>query len=163
MTETFIPVDFIPPREAAIGEYVLRPLAERYVDADMEAVNSSVDTIRETRGGKWPQQPVTRDENLGDLIEHERLFDERSAFAYSVFNPDGSEYIGCVYIYPPNHPFDDSDKSGMPPESDAVVNFWVAKAAFDRGVYPALFKLVSKWISEDWPFHNPYISNKLKP
>ena len=136
------------------------PLTEAYLDVDLEAVNSSIDLIRETRGGTWPQKEVGRDEDFSDLVEHHRQFDERISFAYSVLTEDETECVGCVYIYPPNHPFDDSDKSGMPEDTDAVVNFWVSQAAHDNGFYPVLSEFVVKWIKDAWPFRRPYISNR---
>ncbi len=163
MTKEFIPADFEPPVEARIGRYVLRPLTEDYADADLAAVNSSVELIRETRGGTWPQTRITLEDDHADLIEHRQEFERRSSFAYAILSEDQSSCVGSVYVYPPNHPFDDSDKSLIPEDADAVVSFWASQAAYDDGFYPVLNAFVAKWLHNEWPFKAPYISNKLIP
>lgn len=157
-----MPDDFRPPTEIRIGQYVLRPLTEAYVDIDLAAVNSSIDLIRETRGGTWPNEAVSREEDYADLVEHRKQFERRVAFAYSVLTLDEAECLGCVYIYPPNHPFDSSDKSAMPEGADAVISFWVSQSAYDAGFYPVLQHFVDGWVHQEWPFRKPFIANKLQ-
>lgn len=163
MSEAFVPANFQPQLEARVGQYVLRPLTEAYLAQDLAAVNSSVETIRQVRGGTWPKGPITEEEDRSDLVEHGRQFREHISFAYSVLTEDESECVGCVYVYPPNHPFDDSDKSAMPADADAVVNMWVTKAAYDAGFYPVLYSFVTEWMAQVWPFKRPFVSNQEKP
>jgi hypothetical protein len=162
MAEVFVPADFQAPLEVRLGQYVLRPLSELYVEADLAAVNSSMDLIRQTRGGTWPSKPITLEEDREDLIEHHRQFKERLAFAYAILSEDAKVCAGSVYIYPPNHPFDDSDKSLMPANADATVSFWTSQQAYDEGFYPTLYSFVTAWLKKDWPFIRPYISNKAQ-
>ncbi len=158
----FVEKAFEPPEHARLGKYVLHPLSPSDVEVDCNAVNENAALIRRTRGGTWPQGPITLDEDLGDLQEHQRQFGEREAFAYVVEHAGNGEYAGCLYIYPPHHPFDDTDKSSMPENADAAVSFWVTQAAYDAGVYGDLCRLVPDWLQEAWPFQNPYIANQQK-
>lgn len=162
MAEMFVPEAFEPPLEVRVGQYVLRPLSEVYLDVDLAAVNSSVDIIKETRGGTWPRGAITAEEDRTDLVEHRRQFEAREAFAYTIVTEDDSVCAGSVYVYPPNHNFDDSNKSGMPEDADAVINFWVTQKAYNEGFYPVLYGFVEEWTKDRWPFQRPFISNKLK-
>ena len=161
MSEAFLPPGFQPPLEVRVGHYVLRPLTEEYVEADLAAVNSSLELIRVTRGGSWPKHTIELEEDRADLVEHRQEFERRGSFAYAILSPDGATCAGSVYVYPPNHPFDDSDKSGIPADADAVISFWASRAAYDEGFYPVLYDFVSKWIATEWPFHKPYIASRL--
>ncbi|HKR81536.1 MAG TPA: hypothetical protein VJR27_00880 [Candidatus Saccharimonadales bacterium] len=163
MTEAFIPAEFHPPLEARVGQYVLRPLTEAYLAQDLAAVNASAETIRKVRGGTWPKGAITEEEDHADLVEHGRQFRERAAFAYSVLTQDERECAGCVYIYPPRHPFDDSDQSAMPADADAAVSMWVTRAAYETGFYPVLYGFVTEWIAQAWPFKRAYYSNHEAP
>jgi RimJ/RimL family protein N-acetyltransferase len=156
----FVPTSFHPPLEVHIGQYLLRPLTEKHAKIDRDAVNSSIDLIRRTRGGTWPAEAISLEDDTADLIAHRQEFEQRSSFAYTVVDQDESECVGCVYIYPPNHPFDGSDKSRMPEDADAAVSFWVSQAAYEQGFYPVLRDFLQQWIKQEWPFKNVYYPNK---
>lgn len=153
--------DFMPPKQSQLGRYVLRPLLPQDVEADCVAVNENIDLIRRTRGGVWPRGPVTVEEDLADLKEHERLFAVKEAFAY-IISDDARAYLGCLYIFPPNHPFDDTDKTDMPSDTDAVISFWVVGSAYPD-IYAEIYHLVPQWLRANWPFKHPYIVNVDKP
>jgi hypothetical protein len=100
---------------------------------------SSIDHIRSTPGLEawdWPT-PMSLEQNLDDLEQHAREFEEREGFTYSVL--DGVEVIGCVYIYP-------SRAEGY----DAKVLSWVraSRAEMDARVWRSL----SAWLTTAWPF-----------
>jgi RimJ/RimL family protein N-acetyltransferase len=138
---TFVSEDFEPPRELVADGFVLEPLGPEHNEADHEAWSSSIEHIRATPGftdGRWPR-PMTSEENRADLERHARDFAARRGFTYTVLDPSDRRVIGCVYIYP--------DKRG---EHDAVVTSWVR--ATHAGSDPALRELVSRWLSEAWPF-----------
>ena len=82
---------------------------------------------------------MTLEENLADLERHERDFEARTGFTYTVLDPSDGDVIGCVYIYPPR---DD--------EHDVRVHSWVraSRAHFDV----ALWRYVSDWLARAWPF-----------
>ncbi len=159
----FVEKTFIPPAEAEFEGYVLHPLGPDDVEADCAAANENADLIRQTRGGTWPRGPITLDEDLGDLREHQRQFRTREAFAYVISNTENGMYEGCLYIYPPHHPFDDTDQSAMPADADAAISFWVVRSAYNAGLYQDLFTFVGRWLNEVWPFMRPCITNAEKP
>ena len=159
----FVPEQFAPPCEAELDHYILHPLGPDDVEADCAAVNASWELIRRTRGGKWPKGPITVTEDLGDLEEHQRLFQAKEAFAYAILHQRTGAYAGCYYIYPPNHPLDDTSREGVTPAVDAVVSFWVVPEAYEAGLYTALFPFTENWLRTSWPFRNPLIVNVEKP
>ena len=105
----------------------LRMLTVRDVVADFEA-------IRDRHPG------LTLEQNLIDLGWHQKEFQRRSSFAYTVVDPaDDGHVLGCAYIYP-------ADEAGF----DAVATCWVRgeAAALDRELYEAF----RAWIEREWPF-----------
>lgn len=76
-----------------------------------------------------------------DLGWHQKEFQRRSSFAYTVMNLDESQCFGCVYIF-----------QSTKPDFDAEVYMWVRKSEYDKGLDPILLETVKKWIREKWPF-----------
>jgi len=152
--------DFAPPLQAHVAGHRIVPLTEAHVDIDVVAINSSLETIRALRGGTWPPGPISAEDDRSDLIVHRQEFEQRGSFAYIVLSDDGQTSAGCIYVYPPNHPFDDSDKSGMPENADAAISCWVTQAAYDRGLYPVIYRFIEEWLRTDWPFERPYLSSR---
>ena len=138
---TFVPGDFEVPRRLATVSFVLEPLGPEHNDRDYEAWASSIDHIRATHGfagRSWPA-PMTLAENLRDLERHRNQFEERTAFAYTVLDPDNAAVIGCVYV--------DPDPTGA---SDALVRTWVRanRAELDG----ELRETAVAWLERRWPF-----------
>ena len=139
MSRPFGPPEFNVPRHLTGPGFHLDPLGPEHNERDHEAWMSSIEHIRATPGFEdwdWPE-PMSLEDNLGDLEGHARDFVERRGFTYSVL--DGNEVIGCVYIYP-----------SRDPAYEASVRSWVraSSAAMDR----VLWEAVSKWLAEKWPF-----------
>ena len=107
------------------------------------AVMTSVEHLRGVFGpqSKWPKQDLSLEQDLIDLGWHQKEFQRRSEFAYTVMNPSESECLGCVYVRP-------TPKKGY----EAAVYLWVRKSEFNKGLDPLLFKAVKEWISSKWPF-----------
>lgn len=112
---------------------------------DYDAVMTSVDHLRGVFGpnSAWPADNLTLEQDLIDLGWHQKEFQRRTSFAYTVMNPDESECLGCVYIDPcPKMDY------------DAEVYLWVRKSAFNKGLDPILFSTIKAWIEKEWPFQN---------
>ena len=94
---------FEPPTHAlSLPAFTLEPLGPRHNESDYAAWSSSFVHIRATPGfpwGSWPHE-MSLAENLGDLEMHERHFETRVGFTYTVLDPESGEVIGCLYIYP---------------------------------------------------------------
>jgi RimJ/RimL family protein N-acetyltransferase len=137
----FVPLAFVVPQRLEAELFVLEPLGPEHNEQDYAAWSSSIEHIQATPGwdgSSWPRQ-MTSEENRRDLERHARDFEQRDGFTYTVLDRDGSEVIGCVYIYPA------SDH-----EHDASVSSWVraGSAELDSNVWAA----VSQWLAESWPF-----------
>jgi len=145
----------VPERREAPG-FRLRKLTFRDAILDYRAVMANIDLIRATRGGDWPAQDLTLEEDQIDLAWHQREFERRSSFAYAVMSTDENECLGCVYLYPPG------ERGIGTLDADVDVSFWVVQAAYDSGLYASLFDVVQRWLVE-WPFKKVGYSNAVLP
>jgi len=140
MADRFVPDSFVVPGSLDGPGFHLEPLGPRHNERDYAAWSSSMDHIHATPGDwrDWPR-PMTIESNLEDLEQHERDFEKREGFTYSVL--DGDQVIGCLYIYP--------DGQG---DSDAYVSSWVSaeRAEMDTVVW----ETVSEWLRDTWPFRS---------
>lgn len=141
----FLPLDFKVPEKLETEKFRLRMLTVNDVVKDYDAVMTSVEHLRGAFGprSKWPSHNLTLEQDLIDLGWHQKEFQIRSSFAYTVMNLDESRCLGCVYIYP-------TQKLGY----DAHISLWVRKSEFDKGLDPILFDAVKKWVEQEWPFKN---------
>jgi hypothetical protein len=133
-----------PPAPLSTTWFRLEILAPVHNERDHVAWMSSIEHIHATPGfaqsdwggDDWPM-PMTLDQNLADLEQHQREFVAGEAFAYSVL--DGEDVIGCVYI--------DRDDSGA---ADAMVRSWVRASRAERDLDLAV--AIDQWLREAWPF-----------
>ena len=136
----FVPRDFAVPPRLDTAEFRLRTLTIRDVVQDYDAVTSSATHLRTIwPEGTWPDG-LTLEQNLVDLGWHQKEFQRRSSFAYTVVTPDESRVLGCVYIYP-------TRKRGF----DAEVYLWARQSELATGLEQRLHATVKEWIVRDWP------------
>lgn len=139
----FVPTEFVVPRELSTANFTLRMLSIDDVEKDFEAVTSSAERVSKVwPGSGWPAELTLR-QNLIDLGWHEKEFQNRTSFAYTMVAPDESQVMGCVYFYP-------TDKAGY----DAEVFLWVRESEVANDLDEALFEVVQQWLASDWPFEN---------
>lgn len=139
----FVPRDFQVPAVLETEEFRLRMLSIHDVVKDFDAVMTSVDHLRTIwPGGKWPQG-LTLEQNLIDLGWHQKEFQTRRSFAYTVVSLSEEAVLGCVYIEP-------TRKSGF----DAEVYLWARKSELAGGLETRLHDAVRKWLAEKWPFRS---------
>ena len=140
----FVPTEFAVPSELSTANFTLRMLSIDDVEKDYEAVTSSAERLSRV----WPESGwpagLTLRQNLIDLGWHEKEFQNRSSFAYTVVAPDESQVLGCVYFYP-------TEKVGY----DTEVFLWVREGEVANDLDQALFEVVQHWLASDWPFENP--------
>ena len=132
-----VPDDFDVPATLEHDRFRLRKLTVDDVVKDLEAIHARV----APGGAPDPWSETTLRANLVDLGWHEKEFELRRSFAYTVVRPDESLVIGCVYLNP-------SD------EADAEVRLWVRQEAWDEGLDPVLEAEVRRWVAESWPFES---------
>ena len=137
----FVPADFTVPAKLETDEFRLRMLTVHDVVKDYDAVMSSAEHLKSVwPGGKWPDG-LTLEQNLIDLGWHQKEFQTRRSFAYTVVTPSESMVIGCVYIVP-------TKKHGH----DAEVYLWARQSELAGGLEDRLFVAVKDWLASDWPF-----------
>ena len=137
----FVPTDFKIPETLETAEFRLRMLTVNDVIKDYDAVMTSADHCKTIwPGGKWPEG-LTLEQNLIDLGWHQKEFQIRRSFAYTVVTPSEARVLGCVYIEP-------THKQGY----DAVVYLWVRQSELAGGLETRLHAAVKDWIATEWPF-----------
>ena len=102
MKAQMVAPDFIVPERLESGRFVLRPITIHDVVKDYDAVMTSVDHIAGVFGPDthWPAPELTLEQDLIDLAWHQKEFQIRSSFTYTVVTPDESAVLGCVYLLP---------------------------------------------------------------
>ena len=140
----FVPTEFVVPNEFATANFTLRMLSIDDVEKDFEAVTSSAERVSKVwPDSGWPAGLTLR-QNLIDLGWHEKEFQNRTSFAYTMVSPDESQVLGCVYFYP-------TEKA----EYDAEVFLWVRESEAATDLDEELFEAVQRWLATDWPFNRP--------
>lgn len=141
----FLPADFIIPEVHENEHFRIRMLTVNEVVKDYDAVMTSIDRIKGVFGpdSDWPSTDLTFEQDLIDLGWHQKEFQRRSSFAYTVMTPDENQCLGCVYIYPSNKK-----------DFDAEAYLWVRESAFRDGLEPILYNIVKEWLKKDWPFQS---------
>ncbi|MEE4300656.1 MAG: hypothetical protein V2J24_14555 [Pseudomonadales bacterium] len=142
----FVPADFEVPAVLETDRYRLRMLTVNDLVKDYDAVMSSAEHLRNEvfPGRSWPEG-LTLEEDLVDLGWHQREFQRRTSFAYTVVELDESRVIGCVYIYPTRKV-----------DHDARVMLWTRPPAQLPWLDEARLRAVVRaWLAESWPFENP--------
>ena len=140
----FVADKFVVPGGLETSEFRLRMLTLNDVIKDYDAVMSSAEHLQAVwPNSGWPEG-LTIEQNLIDLGWHQKEFQNRSSFAYTMVTPDESKVIGCVYIYPT-----------LAPSYDSEVYLWVRASELQDGLDARLFDRVRRWLAEDWPLNNP--------
>ena len=138
-----IPDNFDVPTSLETNKLKLRMLTVRDIDKDYDAVITSINHLQGVFGpkDKWPERDLALEQDLIDLGWHQKEFQNRTSFAYTVFSLDEKRCLGCVYIFPSGNP-----------QYDAMVLLWVRQSELVNGLDEHLFESVKNWIKETWPF-----------
>ncbi len=138
----FVPGEFEIPQQLKTQEFKLRMLTVNDVVKDYDAVMTSVEHLKTIwPHSGWPDEDLTLEQDLIDLGWHQREFQTRRSFAYTVVTPSGSQVTGCVYINP-------TRKRGY----DAEVYFWARQSELAGGLEARLHSALKVWLAEEWPF-----------
>ena len=139
----FILSDFKIPNTLENQYFRIRMLTVNDVIKDYDAVMTSIDHLQGIFGphSKWPSKDLSLEQDLIDLGWHQKEFQRRTSFAYTVVTLDESMVIGCLYIFPTNKG-----------DFNAEVTMWVRSSVLKDGLDAILFNTVKKWLNEEWPF-----------
>ncbi len=154
-----LPDGFDPPRRLEHDGIVATVLGREDLDDDIRGINTSLELIARTRGGGWPEGPVTPEFNLDDLIWHEVEFREGFSFSYVLRDDDGV-YLGCAYLYPMGRRTELTEALA---HHDVDVSWWVTGDAYEAGDYERVYEALKRWVTVDFPFSAPYWSNSEIP
>jgi hypothetical protein len=138
----FVASTFDVPQEVRTERVWLRPLTIDDAARDYDAVMSSVRHLQRQFRDTWPEG-LSLQQNLVDLGWHQKRFQRRDAFTYTVLDPEGTRVLGCVYVDPPAD------------GGDAEVTLWVRASEVAGGLDAHLERAVRDWIARDWPFVEP--------
>ncbi|WP_205619665.1 GNAT family N-acetyltransferase [Eudoraea adriatica] len=140
--QPFVPSDFKIPDTLENQHFRIRMLTVNDVVKDYDAVMTSIENLQKMFPlSSWPSRDLSFEQDLIDLGWHQKEFQIRSSFAYTVVLPDESEVIGCLYINP-------TTKG----DYDAQITMWIRTSMLDKGLDAILFNSVREWIEKDWPF-----------
>ena len=137
---------------------VAQPLSRKDLDADVDAINSSIETIRTTRSPRWPMGEIDESYSLLNLAWHERQFRDGMSYAYVIYDKQAN-YVGCFYLFPMGH------RTKLTKElfkHDVDINWWVTTEAFKNDYYEKVYEAIIGWLKV-FPVKNPYYSNKQLP
>jgi hypothetical protein len=145
MSKPFVPDDFLVPANLETDTLRLRMLTVNDVVKDYDAVMTSITHLQGVFGksSTWPSKRLTLEQDLIDLGWHQKEFQQRTSFAYTVMSLDESQCLGCVYFFPSQNE-----------KVDAEIYLWVRQSEFEKGLDPILFDTVRNWVTEEWPFKN---------
>jgi hypothetical protein len=140
--KSFVPSDFDVPLRLEHPQFILRPLCISDLVKDYDAVMTSIQHLQGLFGERsdWPSPQLTLEQDLIDLGWHQKEFQRRSSFAYTVMRPDESMCLGCTYIYP-----------SAQTDYDAEAYCWVRKSHADK-LDTVLYQTFKNWLSTSWPF-----------
>ena len=146
MTQPMVPGSFVVPERVDSERFILRKLTVEDAVKDYDAVMSSRQSLRHIfcAADSWPADDMTLQDNIEDLRRHQDEFERRVAFAYTVFAPDNSRCLGCVYVYP-----------WAGPVYDARIFYWVRDSEREAGLDDDLGQFLRNWLARSWPIERP--------
>lgn len=157
----FFPPNSEVPAKLTGPSFILQPLLASHVELDYDAVMEDPTYLRAWGQTGWPADDFTLDENLQDLIRHEREHREGEAFTYTVLSTKGTRCLGCIYITPIGsripagviHPARLSRADGF----IADICFWIRPSMQRENLDQAVLRSLQSWLHEDWPFEQVFI------
>jgi len=94
----------------------------------------------------WPPADLTVEQDRDDLIRHVDEMSRNESFNLAIFDEDGQQLVGCLYIDPP-------EAEGY----DAEVSWWVVDAEVEGPLARCLDETIPTWLTAAWPFTRPRI------
>jgi len=154
------------PAGLTTDEFALRAIRAGDAARDHSAVMETRDDLRLWEQSEWPRNGFTVEENRQDLVELEHRHAEGRAFTYTVTDPDDTECLGCVYIFPPTATFlakstVTSIAGDVWADLDAMVYFWARKSRMETGLDERLLTALQVWFDREWRFERTvYVTNE---
>jgi len=159
----FYPENASIPSHLKTEELLIRPLRATDVELDYKAVMESQDFLLIRTNGGWPRVGFTIEENLKDLERHEKGFNDRNEFTYSIMNHSETRCLGCIYITPFSQtlrrilPKDDFESYNVG-DFEAQVSFWMIPDCVKQDMDKRLLQVLVKWFKDEWLFSKVSLS-----
>ncbi len=152
----FYPENAHVPESLKTDEFLVRPLRATDVELDYDAVVSSRAELLLRSGDTWPREGFTLEENLADLVQHEREHLDRVAFTYTVMSPTETECLGCIYINPPDRMLRGSGRNAEDlvgiSTYEGWITFWVRQSRLGDNLDVRLLHALLAWFKTEWAF-----------
>jgi hypothetical protein len=135
---------FVVPLKVEASKFILRALSIHDVVKDYDAVMTSQEHLWRRFGEVWgwPQKDLSFEQDLVDLAWHQKEFELKNSFAYTVINLDQSKVLGCVYLYP-----------SRTDDIDADVWFWARESEHQFNLEQDIKVFLMGWLSNFWSFN----------
>lgn len=131
-----VPSRFVIPKGIKLSKCDILPLTVEHAKLDYDAV---MDNLDEDGNTLYPTHTLFQ--NRIDLGYHQKEFQKRASFTYTILNKKHDECLGCLYIYPCDH------------ESyDVEVDFWIRHKY--KGDEREIWLDIQQWIKDIWPWEN---------
>jgi hypothetical protein len=143
------------PTGLRTDEFVVRPITADDAERDYAALMETREHLRLWEQSTWPADDFTVEANREDLVGLERRHAEHRAFTYTVVDPDDTEALGCVYVFPTSATF--LTKATVTPldgdtwaDVEAVVYFWARLSRMEQGMDGRLLAALRAWFRDEW-------------
>lgn len=148
----FVADDFIAPETMDTQGFHFRVLEPGIAELDYVAVISSQKRLQGIfgPGSSWPETDLTLEQNIQSLKIHQQEFEQRQAFAYSVFNQSRDKCLGSVYIDP-----------SRAADYDCEVYYWIRDDSL--ALEQELTETVFHWLLQCWPFNRIAFPGRVIP
>jgi len=154
------------PVELRTDEFTLRPITAGDAERDYAAVIESREYLRLWEQSTWPADDFTVEENRDDLAGLEQRHAEHRAFTYTVVDPDDTQALGCVYVFPTSAKFlAEATVTALGDDAwddvDAVVYFWTRGSRMEQGMDERLLAALRPWFRDEWKTERTvYVTNE---
>jgi hypothetical protein len=155
----FYPNGAAVPTEWRTKDLWLRVLRPDVTELDYAALMESRVRLRRWSDSSWPADDFTLEANREDLVGHDREWEAREAFAYTVLSADGTRCEGCVYIYPLSRllvhgEFERQGTGDQFTDDTPAVTFWVRDGALAAGLDRQLLDGLREWFRQEWAYEH---------
>lgn len=143
---------FVVPLKVEASNFCLRALTVHDVVKDYDAVMTSRAHLWRRFGEVWgwPAESLSLEQDLIDLAWHQKEFELKNSFAYTVIGPDQSKVLGCIYLYPAS-----SDSL------DADVWFWARESELESNLEEDIKFFLIRWLNNSWSFNRVSLNAEI--
>jgi hypothetical protein len=94
----------------------------------------------------------TIEENLDDLVRHEREHIYCEAFTFTIMNINKDECLGCIYIVPLFSEMEKALPEIIAAKYPVQVRYWVRSTRMNTSLEREITQKLIEWMKEAWHF-----------